>query len=63
MKATVSAPVEDEVFLILFLIIVALVVALLLLFGAYRGIRNLLGHGGYHISDEGLLNSSGKIRR
>ncbi|VDN04961.1 unnamed protein product [Thelazia callipaeda] len=41
-----------QVFLILFLIIVALVVALLLLFGAYRGIRNLLGHASYHITDE-----------
>ncbi|CAJ0594054.1 unnamed protein product [Cylicocyclus nassatus] len=41
-----------QVFLILFLIIVTIVVAILLLFGAYRGIRNLLGVSNYHMSDE-----------
>uniref|UniRef100_A0A1I7WZT5 Inner membrane protein n=1 Tax=Heterorhabditis bacteriophora TaxID=37862 RepID=A0A1I7WZT5_HETBA len=41
-----------QVFLILFLIIVALVVAVLLAFGAYRGIRNLLGVSNYYISDD-----------
>ncbi|KHN77196.1 hypothetical protein Tcan_15476 [Toxocara canis] len=41
-----------QVFLILFLIIVALVVFLLMLFGAYRGIRRLLGHDSYHMNDE-----------
>ncbi|ETN76504.1 hypothetical protein NECAME_03436 [Necator americanus] len=41
-----------KVFLILFLIIVAIVVAILLLFGAYRGIRNLLGVYDYHMSDD-----------
>ncbi|VDO72473.1 unnamed protein product [Haemonchus placei] len=41
-----------QVFLILFLIIVAIVVAILLLFGAYRGIRNLLGVYDYHMSDD-----------
>lgn len=41
-----------QVFLILFLIIVALVVFLLMLFGAHRGIRRLLGHDTYHMNDE-----------
>ncbi|VDP01699.1 unnamed protein product [Heligmosomoides polygyrus] len=41
-----------QVFLILFLIIVAIVVAILMLFGAYRGIRNLLGVYDYHMSDD-----------
>ncbi|KAJ1373169.1 hypothetical protein KIN20_035510 [Parelaphostrongylus tenuis] len=41
-----------QVFLILFLIIVAIVVAILLLFGAYQGIRNLIGVYDYHMSDE-----------
>lgn len=41
-----------QIFLILWLFIVALVVALLLLFGVYRGIRNLIGHGDYYMSDE-----------
>uniref|UniRef100_A0AC34QXY5 Lysosomal-associated transmembrane protein n=1 Tax=Panagrolaimus sp. JU765 TaxID=591449 RepID=A0AC34QXY5_9BILA len=41
-----------QISLILFLFIVALVVALLLLFGAYKGIRRLLGHGDYYMSDE-----------
>ncbi|EYC25354.1 hypothetical protein Y032_0012g1839 [Ancylostoma ceylanicum] len=41
-----------NVFLILFLIIVAIVVAILLLFGAYRGIRNLLGVSNYYMSDD-----------
>ncbi|KHJ95661.1 hypothetical protein OESDEN_04390 [Oesophagostomum dentatum] len=41
-----------QVFLIIFLIIVAIVVAILLLFGAYRGIRNLLGVYDYYMSDD-----------
>lgn len=41
-----------QISLILFLFIVALVVGLLLLFGAYKGIRRLLGHGDYYMSDE-----------
>ncbi|VDM60760.1 unnamed protein product [Angiostrongylus costaricensis] len=41
-----------QVFLILFLIIVAIVVAILLLFGAYHGIRNLLGVYDYYMSDD-----------
>lgn len=31
--------------------IVVLVVAILMVFGAYRGIRRLLGHGGFYMSD------------
>uniref|UniRef100_A0A915BS80 MARVEL domain-containing protein n=1 Tax=Parascaris univalens TaxID=6257 RepID=A0A915BS80_PARUN len=41
-----------QVFIILFLIIVALVVFLLMLFGAYSGIRRLLGHDSYHMNEE-----------
>ncbi|WKX89046.1 hypothetical protein Q1695_008584 [Nippostrongylus brasiliensis] len=41
-----------QIFLIIFLIIVAIVVAILLLFGAYRGIRNLLGVSNYYMSDD-----------
>uniref|UniRef100_A0A914DRB7 Gamma-glutamyltranspeptidase 1 n=1 Tax=Acrobeloides nanus TaxID=290746 RepID=A0A914DRB7_9BILA len=41
-----------QIFLILFLLIVALVVTLLLLFGAYKGIRRLIGQGDYHMSDD-----------
>ncbi|KAK0425209.1 hypothetical protein QR680_009086 [Steinernema hermaphroditum] len=44
-----------QVFLILFLLIVALVVGLLLLFGAYKGIRRLLGHGGYDMTDDATI--------
>uniref|UniRef100_A0A7E4ZY09 MARVEL domain-containing protein n=1 Tax=Panagrellus redivivus TaxID=6233 RepID=A0A7E4ZY09_PANRE len=44
-----------QIFLILFLLIVALVVALLLLFGAYQGIRRLLGHGTYYMSDDSTI--------
>ncbi|KAE9550051.1 hypothetical protein FO519_006730 [Halicephalobus sp. NKZ332] len=40
-----------QVFLILFMFIVVLVTALLLLFGAYKGIRRLLGHGDHQMSD------------
>ncbi|CAD5207614.1 unnamed protein product [Bursaphelenchus xylophilus] len=40
-----------QIFLILFLFIVALVTAILLILGEYRGIRRLLGHGGFHMSD------------
>ncbi|CAI4228218.1 unnamed protein product [Auanema sp. JU1783] len=41
-----------QIFLILFLIIVAIVVFILLLVGAYRGIRNLLGVSNYYMTDE-----------
>uniref|UniRef100_A0A0R3RYZ2 MARVEL domain-containing protein n=1 Tax=Elaeophora elaphi TaxID=1147741 RepID=A0A0R3RYZ2_9BILA len=44
-----------QIFLIFFLIIVAFVVTLLLIFGAYRGIRNLLGHASYHITDDATI--------
>uniref|UniRef100_A0A1I7Z0T8 Uncharacterized protein n=1 Tax=Steinernema glaseri TaxID=37863 RepID=A0A1I7Z0T8_9BILA len=44
-----------QVFLILFLLIVALVVGLLLLFGAYKGIRRLLGHGDYDMTDDATI--------
>ncbi|KAI6204370.1 hypothetical protein M3Y94_00666400 [Aphelenchoides besseyi] len=44
-----------QIFLILFMFIVVLVVAILLLFGAYRGIRRLLGHGDFHMSDSSTL--------
>ncbi|VDM11635.1 unnamed protein product [Wuchereria bancrofti] len=44
-----------QIFLIFFLIIVAFVVTLLLIFGAYRGIRNLLGHATYHITDDATI--------
>lgn len=37
------------------MVIVALVVTLLLIFGAYRGIRNLLGPESYHVTDEGFV--------
>nr|CAD2166349.1 unnamed protein product [Meloidogyne enterolobii] len=39
--------ISAQIFLIGWLIIVAIVVALLLLFGAYNGIRRLVGHGDY----------------
>ncbi|PAV73342.1 hypothetical protein WR25_18913 [Diploscapter pachys] len=41
-----------KIFLIIFLILVAIVVFILLLFGAYAGIRNLLGVSNYYISDD-----------
>ncbi|CAB3408465.1 unnamed protein product [Caenorhabditis bovis] len=41
-----------QIFLVIFLIIVAFIVAILLLFGAYRGIRNLLGVSNYYMSDD-----------
>ncbi|KAH7730175.1 Protein C49A1.10 [Aphelenchoides avenae] len=41
-----------QIFLILFLLIVVIIIALLLIFGAYRGIRRLLGHGDYYMSDD-----------
>ncbi|GMT29659.1 hypothetical protein PFISCL1PPCAC_20956 [Pristionchus fissidentatus] len=44
-----------QVFLILFLIVVAFVVFLLLLFGFYGGIRNLLGVSNYYISDDSAV--------
>ncbi|TKR93489.1 hypothetical protein L596_007938 [Steinernema carpocapsae] len=44
-----------QIFLILFLLIVALVVGLLLLFGAYKGIRRLLGHGDYYMTDDATI--------
>uniref|UniRef100_A0A8R1TNN5 Uncharacterized protein n=2 Tax=Onchocerca TaxID=6281 RepID=A0A8R1TNN5_ONCVO len=44
-----------QIFLIFFLIIVAFVVTLLLIFGAYHGIRNLLGHASYHMTDEATI--------
>lgn len=40
-----------KIFLIGWLIIVAIVVALLLLFGAYQGIRRLVGQGDYYTPD------------
>ncbi|CAD5205366.1 unnamed protein product [Bursaphelenchus okinawaensis] len=40
-----------QIFLILFLFIVALVTAILLALGAYQGIRRLIGHGGFYMSD------------
>lgn len=43
--------ISAQIFLIGWLIIVALVVALLLLFGAYQGIRRLVGQGDYYTSD------------
>uniref|UniRef100_A0A914HEJ5 MARVEL domain-containing protein n=1 Tax=Globodera rostochiensis TaxID=31243 RepID=A0A914HEJ5_GLORO len=45
--------ISAQIFLIGWLIIVALVVALLLLFGAYNGIRRLVGQGDYYTSDYG----------
>uniref|UniRef100_A0A8R1E9J9 Uncharacterized protein n=1 Tax=Caenorhabditis japonica TaxID=281687 RepID=A0A8R1E9J9_CAEJA len=41
-----------QIFLVIFLILVAIIVAILLLFGAYRGIRNLLGVSNYYMSDD-----------
>ncbi|KAI1721868.1 hypothetical protein Ddc_08346 [Ditylenchus destructor] len=52
-KARLLIPhLSAQIFLILFLLIVVVVVALLMLFGAYRGIRRLLGHGDYYMSDD-----------
>lgn len=53
---------QFQVFLILFLIIVAIVVAILMLFGAYRGIRNLLGVYDYHMSDDSWSTSVSRFR-
>uniref|UniRef100_A0A915DSU8 Uncharacterized protein n=1 Tax=Ditylenchus dipsaci TaxID=166011 RepID=A0A915DSU8_9BILA len=44
-----------QIFFILFMLIVVLVVALLLIFGAYKGIRRLLGHGDYYMSDDSTI--------
>ncbi|ULU13857.1 hypothetical protein L3Y34_016387 [Caenorhabditis briggsae] len=41
-----------QIFLVIFLILVAFIVAILLMFGAYRGIRNLLGVSNYYMSDD-----------
>ncbi|EGT31248.1 hypothetical protein CAEBREN_08800 [Caenorhabditis brenneri] len=41
-----------QIFLVIFLILVAFIVAILMLFGAYRGIRNLLGVSNYYMSDD-----------
>ncbi|KAF7638791.1 hypothetical protein Mgra_00001873 [Meloidogyne graminicola] len=43
--------ISAQIFLIGWLIIVAIVVALLLLFGAYNGIRRLVGQGDYYTSN------------
>jgi hypothetical protein len=40
-----------QLFLILFLVALAIVVSLLLMFGYYGGIRRLLGHDTYQMSD------------
>ncbi|CAD6190901.1 unnamed protein product [Caenorhabditis auriculariae] len=41
-----------QIFLVIFLILIALIVTILLLFGAYGGIRNLLGVSNYYMSDD-----------
>jgi hypothetical protein len=52
-KARLLIPhLSSQIFLILFLLIVVLVIAILLLFSEYKGIRRLLGHGDYYMSDD-----------
>lgn len=51
-RPTLLTACKFQIFLILFLLIVVIIIALLLIFGAYRGIRRLLGHGDYYMSDD-----------
>jgi len=51
-KARLLIPhLSAQIFIILWLLIVAIVVGLLLFFGAYKGIRRLLGHGDFYMSE------------
>jgi len=52
-KARLLIPhLSAQIFLILWLLIVAIVVTLLMIFGSYRGIRRLLGHGDFYMSED-----------
>jgi len=44
-----------QIFFILFMFIVVLVVAILLIFGFYQGIRRLLGHGTFYMSEHSTM--------